>query len=204
MLVDASPVLAPRCDGGGHSSRASGVYFYSPVRIYGGVFLDQTDGVDRERTFVHPNFGPVSVLLPGTRCQEGLHFIGDGDPGKDNTFTATGLTPTRTSEIYGPVEARGVSYIRLDDWNFYHNLVLEDDIDAEFGGTFVMTTPAYSRTNADTHGGVKIPANQCGYAGRREARGNKVILAGQLDQDIRFPADTTLTVDALEINKSFG
>ena len=92
--------------------------------------------------------------------------------------------------------------IRLDDWNSYHNLVLEDDIDTEFGNTFVMTTPAELLSEADTDTGVDIPANVCGFTDTRTAPGNKVVLAGSISQDIRFPADTTLAIDAIEISKS--
>ena len=115
MLRNANPVLEPQCDGGGHSSRASGIYFYSPVQIAGGLFLVSTDHYENRVITISiniPGFGvqDVPVTIPQTPCQEGIHFLGDDEPSMDNEPTVEDERPTWSSHVFGPVEARGRSY----------------------------------------------------------------------------------------------
>ena len=183
------------CDDEGASSRSSGVYIYSPVRIHGSVFLDDTQ--------------------QDQSCSTGLHFLGDNMPGTANQSTEAGQRPTVTSTIFGAFESSGHASIDLGSWNFHHNVAFEDDVDIDFSTTpltqaellsgyvrdvFVFNM-ASSGSGEYTGGGQSVPAAQCSYSENSEAVGNKVIFAGDLDQDIRYPAGETFRIEALQLNK---
>ena len=151
-------------------------------------------------------------------CPTGLHFLGDNMPGTANRSTEAGQRPTVTSTIFGSFESSGNASIDLGSWNFHHNVTFEDDIDIDFSTrelslgdialgnvrddfVFNMASPARSGSGEYTDGGQSVPAAQCSYSEDREAVGNKVIFAGDLDQDIRYTAGETFRIEALQLNK---
>ncbi len=180
------------CDQDGMTSRYSGVYFFTPVRIYGGVYLRDTDNSST------------------ANCVEGLYFLGDSAPEiQDNSATPAGTRPERTSTVFGPYEAKGNSRTVLDAHNFYHNLALEDDFYAESGNPFPLVSMASITPEFIIYRDKQIPSNICGFDRSfqildepRTAYGNKIIFSGEFDQDIRLPEGITLDIGSVQINKT--
>ena len=187
--VGGSDVTPPEfCDGFGTRSGASGVYFYSPVRIFGGVFLVDTDN-------------------SSTDCAEGLHFMGDSNPVMENDET-----PNReelVSTVFGAFSARGNSRITLDSHNFHHNLAVEDDILVEDRSEFSLASPAMIAPDAVSYRGESLPDHVCGFDNSfavlgeaPSAYGNKVILSGELNQDFRIPRNARVEIGSVQIDKT--
>ena len=180
------------CDQGGMTSRFSGVYFFTPVRIYGGVYLRDTDNSST------------------ANCVEGLYFLGDSAPEiQDNSGTPAGTRPERTSTVLGPYEAKGNSRTVLDAHNFFHNLALENDFYAESGNPFRLVSMASITPEPIIYKDEQIPHNVCGFDRSfevldevRTAYGNKITFSGEFDQDIRLPEGITLDIGSVQIDKT--
>ncbi len=199
-LPESSSVLNTQCDGEGETGRASGVYVFSELRILGGIILDDTDSVDRTEE-IDDVAGNALGIRYGTKCKEGLHFLADDFPEDDDNFrTQPGGIPTLTSTVFGPADIMGQSFVHLDYWNKFHNVAFEEDIYVENDSAFTTVIPAISRTYSGSNDGRQIFPNVCGYGGPREELGNKVVLRGDLDQDVRF--SSVVSFDALQIDKS--
>ena len=148
----------------GHTA---GVFIFSAARIVGDVILAGTDPVDDETT---------TDVDESTACREGLYFSGDDDPSNvNNAHTPFDNKGMIMSSVLGAFESSGTSYVRLGDHNRFHNVAFEDDVISDGMAMFDLATPATYR---------EMPDNLCDMSDAG-GRGNAIVFAGDLDQDVR-------------------
>ncbi len=165
--------MADCLEGENAHGRTAGVFIYSAARIVGDVILTGTDPA-------------------GTTCREGLHFSGDADPSTGNGETDLDKKGTIMSSVLGAFESTGSSYVYLGDHNRFHNVAFEDDVISDGMAMFDLATPATYMKMAD---------NLCGIDDVG-GRGNAIVFAGDLDQDVRTTADAGLSLAAVRVMKT--
>ena len=168
------------CDAAGMTGRSTGVHFFSGVTITGDVLLRDTDNA-------------------GAECAEGLWFRGDSEPDKDtNAASAADKKGAAVSTVKGVFEMDS-SYVRLGSHNFYHSLVLEDDL-------YTTTTADDAAARIDFTAPAEAAmydTNVCGTSSAPNRRGNTVTFMGDVSQDINLGAKD-LALPSVVVNKASG